>query len=328
MKVVIHGAGAIGGVVGACLHAHGHDVTLVARGRQLDALRRAGLQLATPDHHVTVRPAIADHPAAVDLDDVDAVLVAVKSQDTAAALHDLAATAPAHTPIVCLQNGIANERIARRLFDNVYGVAVQCPAAFLEPGRVIAYAAPTPGILDVGRYPDGVDDLTRRLAAMFRDATFASEPRHDIMRWKHRKLVVNTGNAVEAIAGPTARAGPVGQRTTEEAERVLADADIPVATRAEDAARRGDIVRRRPVDGVGRPGGSMWQSLARRVGTIESDHLNGEIVRIAGAHGGRAPVNALLQQLCRRAVDDGWAPGAMDVGELEARLRAVAGDTG
>ena len=59
---------------------------------------------------------------------------------------------------MCLQNGVANESAALRRFANVYGICVMLPASHLEPGLVVAHSAPVPGILDVGRFPDGVDD--------------------------------------------------------------------------------------------------------------------------------------------------------------------------
>jgi 2-dehydropantoate 2-reductase len=202
-----------------------------------------------------------------------------------------------------------------------------CTTAFVVPGQVIAYAAPTTGIQDVGRYPHGIDDTCVAVAAALRGATFASQPRSDIMRWKYRKLIVNTGNAVEALSGPAARAGPAGRLATDEAERVLSNAGIAVVTPEADAARRGDLLHPRPVQGAPRPGGSMWQSLARRVGSVEADHLNGEIVRIARHEGAHAPVNERLQQLCRRAALEGWRAGAMEADELLADLRVVAAQT-
>ncbi|WP_409074383.1 ketopantoate reductase family protein, partial [Micromonospora chalcea] len=60
MRYVIIGAGAVGGTIGVLLADAGHDVTLVARGAHLDALRERGLTLRTPEREVTGRlPAVA-----------------------------------------------------------------------------------------------------------------------------------------------------------------------------------------------------------------------------------------------------------------------------
>ena len=137
----------------------------------------------------------------------DVVLLAIKSQDTEVALRQLQRCRRSGAVIVCLQNGLENERLAARRFADVLSIPVMLPAAIVEPGSVVAWGAPHPGILDVGRYPDApVDDagalgLERRSAA-----GFASTPRPDIARWKRRKLLMNLGNAVQALVGLDRRA--------------------------------------------------------------------------------------------------------------------------
>ena len=63
---------------------------------------------------------------------------------------------------------------------------------------VVQKCFPTPGILDIGRVPDGVDETAEAIAADLRSAGFESVPRPDIMAWKHRKLLMNLGNGVDA----------------------------------------------------------------------------------------------------------------------------------
>ena len=158
MRFVVYGAGAIGGVVGGRLAEAGHEVVLIARGTHHDAIRDDGLRLITPDAEPrTLSIPVAPHPAGIDFRADDVVLLAMKSQHTGKALRDLAETAPPTVTVVAVQNGIANEPAALRLFEDVYGVCVVCPALHLEPGVVEAHATPLTGILDIGRYPNGVD---------------------------------------------------------------------------------------------------------------------------------------------------------------------------
>src|SRR5271170_2028979 len=110
MRYVILGAGAIGGVIGGRLAGAGRDVALVARGEHLIAIRSQGLQLHTPDGVETYHITAVDHPRELDLRSDDVVVVAVKSQDTATALRDLALVAPPGIAVVCAQNGVDNER--------------------------------------------------------------------------------------------------------------------------------------------------------------------------------------------------------------------------
>src|SRR5689334_9509243 len=146
MRYVIFGAGAIGGTIGGRLAEHGHDVVLVARGAHLEALRTSGLLLRTPAGPVQVDVPATDDVGTLGLGAGDVVLVCTKSQDTAAALDAIGATAGGQdVAVVCAQNGVENERVALRRFERVHGMAVMLPAAHLEPGVVDAHGAPASG---------------------------------------------------------------------------------------------------------------------------------------------------------------------------------------
>lgn len=320
MRFVVFGAGAIGGVIGGHLAESGHDVTLVARGEHLSALRSHGLTVETPGGVIARRLPAVDSPDEVDFGGDTVVLLSVKSQHTAGAVQHLALVAPPETPIVCVQNGVANEGAVSRWFGSVYGVVVICPATFLVPGVVQAHSAPTTGILDIGRHPAGRDEVCADVSRALRQSTFLSEVRTDIMRWKHRKLIANLGNAVGAICGPASRTGRVVARATAEGERILQAAGIDVASVSEDRARRGDHLRVQAVGGRRRPGGSVWQSLARGTGSSETDYLNGEIVRLGRLHGVPAPVNEAIQRVTRRLAAEGASPGSLPEGDLLAML--------
>ncbi len=320
MRFVVVGVGAVGGVVGGRLAQSGHDVILVARGRHGRMIARSGLTIESPNGTETVTVDAVTEPAEVTFGDGDVVLLAVKSQDTDAALIQLAAAAGPTLPIVCLQNGVRNEREALRRFERVYGVPVMCPTAFLEPGQVIAYSAPTAGILDIGRYPEGVDGIAEEVATALAASGFSSHAVPDIARWKWAKLVTNLGNAIEAVCGPPARRGPIGELARAEGRAVLAAAGIDAATEAEDAERRGDHLSVQPVGGRLRPGGSTFQSLARRTGSVETDFINGEIVLLGRLYGVPTPVNEALQLEARRLAGEGAEPGVVGEADFLARL--------
>ena len=318
-RYVVLGAGAIGGVVGARLAQSGHEVALVARGAHADAIASDGLRIEDPDGSAVVDVPVTSEAGELGLGPGDVVLVAVKGQDTPAALEAIAPAGP-ELPVVCLQNGVANEAAMLRLFRDVYAVPVMCPATHLEPGVVQANSAPTTGILDIGRYPSGIDDRCEAVAAALRASTFESVARPDVMRWKWRKLLMNLGNAVEAASGRAHGNGVVLDAIWREADEVLAAAGIDVATAEEDRERRGDHITIRPVGDADRPGGSSWQSLARGTGTIETDLFNGEIVLLGRLHGVPTPVNEAVQRVARRLAGSGAAPGSMSPAELAAAV--------
>ncbi len=319
MRVVVYGAGGVGGVIGARLFQQGHDVTLIARGAHHDAIRDRGLRLHTPEESVELPIPVVDRPGAVELGSGDVVLLTMKTQDTAPALAELAAVAPPDIAVASAQNGVENERLALRLFPNVYGVCVVVPAVFTEPGVVEVHCAPVSGRLDVGRYPGGLDETARSLAEAFTAATFPSEARPDIMRFKYGKLLTNLGNAVEALVGPGDHGAGLARRAREEGEACLRAAGIEAAT----GVTLG--MRVQPVSGRKRPGGSSTQSLHRGTGTVESDFLNGEIVLLGREHGVPTPVNEHLRRLANRMAREKAPPGSMTPAEVLASLDGTDG---
>ncbi|HEX2850235.1 MAG TPA: 2-dehydropantoate 2-reductase N-terminal domain-containing protein [Acidimicrobiales bacterium] len=321
MRYVIYGAGAIGGTIGARLFQAGHDVTLIARGAHLDSLRAGGLTFETPAGSETLRIPAAGSAEEARLQPGDVVVLAMKTQDTAAALESLTATATATATaglrIVCAQNGVANERMALRRFEHVYGMCVMLPATHLEPGVVRASSSPVTGILDLGRYPSGADPAAEQIAADLEGATFSSRADPAILRRKYTKLLMNLGNSLDAACGREARQSDLGRRAREEGRACFAAAGIDAASDEEDRTRRGDLLQVTP---GARSGSSSWQSLARATGSIEADYLNGEIVLLGRLHGVPTPVNALLQRVAGQMARERREPGTVPIDELLCEL--------
>jgi 2-dehydropantoate 2-reductase len=316
MRFVIVGAGAIGGAVGARLFQQGADVTLVARGDHAEALR-AGLVLEAPEESVTLPIPVVTDPALITWHDDTVVLLGVKGQHTDPALTQLN-VAPRDTPVVCMQNGVENERRVLRHFPRTYGMCVMCPATHLRPGVVQVHSAPVSGLLDLGCFPSGIDDTGRAIAGALDATAFQSVARPDIMRWKYRKLLMNLANAVEALCGPDGRFSALAKEAQREGKEVMAAAGIDVASGEEDRARRGDHIQLRNTSSGDWSGGSSWQSLARGTGSIEAEFLNGEIVLLGALHGVPTPVNALLEHKAIEAAAAGAQPGTWRVDELSA----------
>ena len=296
---VFYGAGAVGGVIGGRLHLAGHDVTLVARGAHLERIRTDGLVLDTADGRHVVRAPATDTAAEVTWTDDTVVVLTVKSHQTEAALADLVTHAPAGTPVVCAQNGVANEPGVLRRFARTYAITVMLPSQHLEPGVVVQTCHPVPGILDLGRYPSGVDEQCEAIAADVRSAGFESVPRRDIMAWKHRKLVTNAVGDVRAVLPD--EADDLRGVVRAECEAVLAAAGVPMVSDEEDRERRGDLLQgRADVDGPN----SLGQSLARRTSGLEVDYRAGEIVLLGRLHGVPTPANERVQRAAHALAAD------------------------
>ncbi len=324
MRFVVFGAGAVGGVVGARLHQGGHQVSLIARGAHLDAIRERGLTVVDPSGSAALAIEAFGSPAELQWHGDEVVALAMKGQDTAGALGALRAVAPPRTPVVCMQNGVDNERRALRLFENVYGAVVMLPAAHIEAGVVESHASRLTGIVDIGRYPSGADEAAEQIAAALRESRFDSCARDDVMRLKYAKLTVNLANAVGAICKP----GPDNERVIE-AAREEGRAALTAAGISFDAPEVSDVRGRWERIGVQtnrRAGSSTWQSLARHSGEVETDYLNGEIALLGRLHGVATPVNAALCRLAARVASDGAGPQTLTAEDVlaVAKLEDVA----
>jgi 2-dehydropantoate 2-reductase len=320
LRYVVIGVGAVGGVIGGRLFESGRDVVLVARGKHLLAIRSNGLTVASPSGTVTLQVPAVSHPVEAELSPGDVVIIATKSQDTSEVLDALEATGCEQLKVVCAQNGVRNEEAALRKFADVYGICVMAPTAHSEPGLVEAYSSPVSGILDVGRYPSGADGVCEAIAEDLWASTFVSVPRPDIMRWKYRKLIMNLYNALEALLGRGTWPEELTSSVRREGEQVIAASGIDMVSEEEDRERRGGLLTLAPVSGARRGGGSSWQSLARGLGTIETDYLNGEIVLLGRLHGIPTPANALLQRMAAQAARSKAAPGSTSAEDLLALL--------
>ena len=161
MKIAVLGAGGIGGYVGGRLAEAGHDVTLVARGRHLAAIRERGLRIESPLGDARLDDVKATEDIA-GVGPVDVVVVAVKMPDLGAVAREIPRLVTAGTRVVTLQNGIdAKQMIGRHVDPAIIAQGVIYLAAYLkEPGVII-----TPG----GKHQMLVDRLggDRTMAGFF-----------------------------------------------------------------------------------------------------------------------------------------------------------------
>lgn len=321
---MILGAGAVGGSIGGFLQLNGCEVVLLARGEHARVLKESGLTLATPAGTHCLQVEVAASPQVLVLRRGDVLVLTTKTQHTEGLLDEVAALpvdkdgwARDHLPVVCAQNGVENERLALRRFHHVYGVCVMLPATHLEPGRVESQGHPHPGMLDVGRYPTGVDAVAEEVAFDLSASGFRSIARAEVMRWKYAKLLRNLGNSIEALCGHDQDAAgeemvsELVKRSMQEGRETLAAAGVDVAGDEEWKGYRGAQVQLAPVDGRERSGGSSWQSALRGSGSIEADFLNGEIGLLGRMHGLATPVNDLLQREANALARDRRPPGSV-----------------
>ena len=326
-RYVIVGAGAIGGTVGAMLTRANVPTLLVARGRHAEVLSAAGITLRTPDGTIRTAVAAAARPEDVRLTDRDVLVFTTKTQQLDAALQQwvdqpvhgpdgISGAAGELLPAITALNGVAAEEKALRYFRRVFGICVWLPAAHLEPGEVAVRSWPVAGQFHVSRWPASIgtrDDtaLLTSLAEAWSAAGILVRIVDDVAPWKYNKLLSNLGNAVGALAAESTDTGELLAAVRSEGEGVLRSAGIDFVSFETSKAARADGPTIRPIPGWNSAASnSTWQSLSRNTGNVETDFLNGEIVRLAHRHGSAAPLNAALARAARLAVRDGRGPGS------------------
>jgi 2-dehydropantoate 2-reductase len=293
MRIAVFGAGAVGGYFGGRLAAARHDVAFVARGAQLDALRRDGLRIDSPKGSLHLRALTAtDRPQ--DVGTVDAVLFTVKMYDVDDAASRLGPLLGPATVVVTLQNGVdAVEMVSRHVGrEHVAAGAAYIVASVDAPGRIRHTAADSLvfGELDGSR--------SARLAALEeagRGAGFGASLSDAIERDLWIKFVrLATWSGMTAVAR-----SPIGviREDPELMAMMMAALDEAIAVGSARGIRfpaalvadTVELVHGFPFDSKS----SMLQDLERER-RLELPWLSGAVVRMGRLHGTPTPVHRFI----------------------------------
>lgn len=306
MRFAILGSGAVGGYYGARLARAGHDVTFIARGAHLEAIRARGLEVRSPMLGDFVVRARAEEDTST-IGTVDIVIVAVKTYDNPTALPLIKPMLGPDSAVLTLQNGV----------DSVSDVARIVGEAPVVGGTTyVATALAAPGVIEqtgthrrivfgevFGELPR-LSDRVRQLHDVFAAADIQSEPTSDgrIPIWEKFIFLV-------ALAGFTGAArlpiGPIWsdpfirgrfQDGCREVERLARAEGVPVAS---------DVVERITgyIDGIPK---SMRSSLLIDLSQgkrIEVEALHGSVVRRAEYLGVDVPIISTLYAVLKPWAD-------------------------
>lgn len=325
-RYVVVGAGAVGAALAAGLDSAGIPVVLASRGATYEAIRDTGLTYTHAGRTSVLPVAVVASPAELTLSVDDVLVLAVKSQDAAAALEQWAripvvlpdghsAPAGAVIPVVTLQNGLAAEGAALRHFERVIAGVALIAARHVVAGEVRVFNAPAIGQAILGAFPSAesapaTHAVVAPIAADFRAAKWLVHETELPSRWKAWKLLGAVTFAAGVFGGNAAELDELRAAARSEAEDIFAAAGIDVA----DADAELDFDR-----SLSSPLGdpeydpiqlSTWQSFTRRSGS-EIDYLNGEIALQARLLGLAAPVNSAISQHLALAAQRGDLPGAV-----------------
>lgn len=307
-RLIIIGAGAIGGSIGALLAEQGVPVVLVARGAHGQALRERGLDLRTPGGGRAIRVPVVDTLAAASPIPQDLVAIATMAHDTSNAVADL----DPQVPVLSLQNGtFALDLLAAR-GHAVLASVVWVPAERRAPGVVALAGDPHPGAIQVGAWPQGDHPWAAWLAARLSAAGFVAAVEADIAPWVRAKQLANLAGIVAALSDDP----PLDVIRAAQAEaRAVWTAAGERWEEVEALLERVGPLQTLPVDGLPRVGGSTRHALARG-DALETAALHGPIIAAGARFGVPTPVNAGLVALAAQA----HIVGAMTAAALRARL--------
>lgn len=303
MKVVVLGAGGVGGYFGGRLAVAGHEVAMVARGAHLAAMREHGLRVTSVHGDFQVRVPVADDPGAFRPCDV--VLFGVKSFDTETAAARLGPVLGPETAVVSFQNGVDNEgQIAAVVgAEHVVGGAAFIFSVITEPGVVAHTGGPARivfGELDNRRTPR-VEQLLAACVGAGIDATIASDI--GAVLWTKFAFICATAGMTAAVRLPL---GEI--RDTPPAWAMFRQifAEVVELARLEGVPLGDDVVDRQLQFAADLPPGS-FSSLYHDLTTghrMELDALHGSVVHRAERFGLSVPactaVHAILTPWAQR----------------------------
>ncbi|HTI37563.1 MAG TPA: 2-dehydropantoate 2-reductase [Vicinamibacterales bacterium] len=301
MDIAILGSGAVGGYYGARLARAGENVTFVARGAHLAAIRERGLAVRSPLGDLVVSAGAEEETARIG--PVDVVIVAVKAYDNAVALPMIRPLLGDRTVVLTLQNGVdsAAEVAAvagetRTLGGTTYiATALESPGVIVQTGthRRVVFGEVF-GVLP--RLSDRVRQLQEAMARADIQAEAVADARVPI--WEKFILLAAVSGFCGASRLPI---GPLWGDPVTRARFIDACREVERVARAEGVPVATDVIDRIPayVDSIP---GSMRASLLIDLAQgkrIEVESLQGSVVRRGERAGVPTPIMATLYALLR-----------------------------
>ena len=291
MRIAVLGAGGVGGYYGGALARAGHDVTFLARGAHLDAIRTRGLEVRTPEGTFSAKVSATDDPAR--LGEAIVAIVAVKCYSLADVAPAAALLAREGADVVPLLNGVeAAERLAAAGVpkERIVGGLTHISVARVAPG-IVEKKSPFQRVT-LGELAGGASERVQRIAAAFREAGAEVTESADITAdlWRKLAFIASMAAACGLARSPVGpvRAAPYGKllfsRAVREVGSVARARGIPVTE--EDEAKTLAFV-----DSLGAGMKPSFLLDLEAGGPTEIDDLCGAVSRLGREVGIETPVH-------------------------------------
>jgi 2-dehydropantoate 2-reductase len=297
MRIAILGSGGVGGYFGGRLAAAGSDVTFVARGAQLDAMRTRGLRITSALGDATL-PSVQVVDDIAKVGAVDFVFVAVKLWDTEAVAATLGRLADHGAAIVSFQNGVHKDDVLRKHLPpaSIVGGVCYVASVITEPG-IISHTG-TMQRLVFGEYDGARSARVKALLAACVAAKIDAEVTDAIERLIWEKFVFLVG-----VSGTTtSMRKTIGEiRDNAQTRAFLRDVmrEVVAVGRAKGVALREDFADERLAFCDTLPAGmtSSMRNDLERGHRLEVPWLSGGVVEIGKALGVPTPLNRSIADI-------------------------------
>jgi 2-dehydropantoate 2-reductase len=306
MRLVIVGAGGVGGYFGVRLALGGADVHFVARGRHLEAMQSEGLRIVGPEPmHLPIVSATSD-PASIG--HADMVLLCVKLWDTEAALRDIRPIVGPSTAIVSFQNGVVKDDLLRAAFGASRTMGgVSYIAATIESPGVIRQTGAMQRLI-FGEFDGTASARAQALLAACQAGGIRAELSGDITRETWQKFVFLA--AVSGVTATTRRSiGAVRGHSQTRAFLLDVMREVVAVGRAHGVALPEDYATTQ-LAFIDTLAPEVTSSMARdleRGNRLEVPWLAGGVVALAAAKGVPTPLNRAIADILALHADGGSA---------------------
>jgi 2-dehydropantoate 2-reductase len=302
MKIVVVGAGGVGGYFGGRLAAAGNEVTFVARGAHLLALRSIGLEVRSPRGDLRL-PAVRAVETVAEAGPADIVLVGVKLWDTESVAPALRPLAERGAAIVSFQNGVQKDDVLRRHLppEAVMGGVCYIAATIAEPG-VIEHTGSMQRLV-FGEYDGRRSDRAQAFLAACQGAGIDAECSDAIERliWEKFVFLVGLSGTTSMFRRPI---GPIRDDSRMRSTLLDAMREVVAVGRAKGVPLAAEFAQDRLAfcDTLPAAMTSSMQNDLARGNRLEVPWLSGAVVDLGEQLGVATPVN--------RAISDALAPFA------------------
>jgi 2-dehydropantoate 2-reductase len=295
MKIVMMGAGGVGGFFGGLLAHAGYDVSFIARGAHLAAMQERGLLIESESHgdiHVP-KVQVADDPAA--LGPADLVIVSVKLWDSEAAAKLIKPLVGPKTGVLSLQNGVIKDELWCREFgDSAVMGGVAYVATYISRPGVIHQIGTMQRIV-VGEYDGRESARTRFLHDALRHAGVASELSPNVRRaiWEKYVFLVGLSAATTSMRAPL---GPIRSNPQTRAFLLQLMREVVAVGRAQGVDLAEDFAENRLefADSLPESMDSSMHHDLQGSRPIEVNWLSGGVVRLGKKSGVPTPANSAV----------------------------------